>query len=303
MKCYPKFTDKQIVIGEIMDNWDVICANKGGDQYPLGSYKNMPFSYTWKLSDMLNIIPDWSDHPDVQQYPNSTMTLTADFIMFKVATGEQGTTSTWLSRPTGSLLISSEGGSGRKLIGNPWGGYPGYDGSVVDKFLEHIFYQSMADIFKQSIIGVNKYQQVLDPARTNPPYNMTVINRHVWIPSIKEIITTGDISGGTNNTNLYIPISAPTSGNFQLNKEIFVDNVMGGVSYFRDILGLDISQFITSMYADQMPFSLRDSYTHDTGHTGWYYPCCPTDGRRIVDYNCRDGYHLGGNLMIGFCMG
>lgn len=306
LKCYPRFIDKQIVIGEILDDWATICANRGGDRYPLGSYKTMPFSYTWKLADMLEVMPNWVHHPSIEQYPNCEMTLSANFIMYKVAVGESGSVSTWLSRPTSTLLSSSQGGGGRPewyLNANPYGGYPGYSGSVVDKFLEHIFYQAMADCFKTSIKSVNKYHQNLDPARTSPPYNMDVINRHIWIPSIKEIFTTGEISGSVNETNLFMPVDNDTSGNYELNKTIFVDNVMSGISYFRDQLGLSKDEFMDAMIATGLPFSLRDSYTHDTGYTGWFYPVCPSDGRAIRDTNSQRGYHYAGNLMIGFCMG
>lgn len=303
LDCYPKFADKTIIPGEISDNWEMICSN-GGANYALGAYKNLPFSYTWKVADMLEVMSNWADHPDISQYPDATATMTADFIMYKVAVGEQGTKSTWLSRPTNCTLIFANGGSAQPgvLKGTPWGGYPGYSGSVVDRFLESIFFQTMAPCFHQRIKGVNKYHQALDPAKTTPPFNQTVINRHVWIPSIKELMTTGAIGAGYNETNLRIPAGSPVYDDSTINKTIFYDNVPNALGYFRDILGLSTQDFLDSMMATGMGFSVRDSFTSDTGRTGWYYPACSAGDGLIISYNSQQGYHLGGNLMIGFCM-
>ena len=303
IKCYPRFVDKTIVPGEILDDWEIICSN-GGANYALGNYKNLPFSFTWKVSDILNVVPNWVDHPDESYYPDVTATMNANFIMYKVAVGEQGTKSTWLSRPTTCTLSFANPslGSPGKLMGTPWGGYPGYSGSVVDLFLENVFFPTMANCFHQHIKGVNKYHQALDPAKTTPPYNQTVINRHIWIPSIKEIMTTGAIEYANNQTNLHIPIDNASYNDPALNKEIFYDNVPNAMAYFREVLGLSTQDFLDSMMASGMNFVLRDSYTHDTGHTGWYYPTVSQGTGIIYDYNCTQGYHLDGNLMIGFCL-
>ena len=74
------------------------------------------------------------------------------------------------------------------------------------------------------------------------------------------------------------------------------------MAYFRDVLGLSTQNFLDSMMASGLNFVLRDSYTHDTGYTGWYYPSVSQGNGIIYDYNCQQGYHLDGNLMIGFCL-
>lgn len=94
--CYPQYGDYIIDSGEINDDWETICSDCGA-HYPLGSYKllNLPnpsHGYTYR-----NAYRGY----EVQYNPVSPFTLR----MVKVAEGEDGSTSTWLS--AGGIYISS----------------------------------------------------------------------------------------------------------------------------------------------------------------------------------------------------
>ena len=307
LECVPNFTSKIVDINQITDSWATICQN-GGEPYALGSYCAMPVEhFQWRLADMLQILPKWGNHPNISQYPDAIMEWDVTFIMYKVATGEQGTKSTWLSRPTISpLRMVGDQSTEYKLSGaggtTDWGGYPTYNDSTVDRFLELIFYQSMPAVFKQHIVPVNKFYQYINrnnSQHTHYPYNCVSINRHLWIPSIKELMTTGEISASTMESNLYVPNS---SGNFDTNKEIFYDCVPSAVSYFRDILGISKEDYLTAMTASGLSYALRDSYISDTGQTGWMWPVMDGSGKIVSTNNRYYGYHRDGVLMFGFCL-
>ena len=102
-QCYPIFGDYIIQSGEIEDDWDTICAKKGAD-YPLGSYKSLVINSFPKHSyggQGFSFYPSYDGDPiddflnisgEGKQGINSIATQ-----MYKVAEGEDGSTSTWLS--------------------------------------------------------------------------------------------------------------------------------------------------------------------------------------------------------------
>ena len=177
MKCYPRFVDQSVAVGEIPDGWEVICARNGAG-YPIGSYKFLAYGATYNKSELEPIFPT--------TITDETWTFETRALMVKVAEGEDGSTSTWLGLADGTTLYGSGGTNAY-----PWPGRYAANGwiSQGDKFLRGFyngpFFDHMADIFKQHIKPVTKYTvegNILYPSVDK-----------IWIPSTKEIFSDGII--------------------------------------------------------------------------------------------------------------
>lgn len=114
--CEPIYGDYIIDSGEIQDDWETICSKCGAD-YPLGSYKslviNVPAYGIPIILNRVNYYGNWAeDGPYYTQPPAYSQDITSNAANFaiqmvKVAEGEDGSTSTWISKT--SLDLSSQG--------------------------------------------------------------------------------------------------------------------------------------------------------------------------------------------------
>lgn len=117
MDCYPIFGDVVIGPGEIEDDWPIICEKRGAG-YPLGAHRSLVVNVPAR-PEAGELI--WHTTNDGIWSTNGKTThpsIPIAMDMYKVAEGEDGTTSTWLS--TGVLPIYPQ-----------WsGGHPDYSGNV-----------------------------------------------------------------------------------------------------------------------------------------------------------------------------
>lgn len=160
MKCYPQFGQIIVDPTDILDDWDVICA-KGGQGYPIGSHKVLAYGATFSAAEVKTWNPDYS---------GGDIAYNQYMMMYKVGEGEGNSHSSWLS-----TWISLDSLS-----------FANYDDWTDDncdmrKFLQ-VFYNHMADIFKNTIIPVTKYS-------SNVSNVLVPTQDTLWIPNSIEIGT------------------------------------------------------------------------------------------------------------------
>ena len=180
MKCYPRFSDQTIEPGEIGDDWTVILAKKGIG-YPLGAKKSLAYGAQFTNEEMMACGYDSESREEYRR---------AVFVteMVKVAEGEGGTNSTWLSR---AIRVNfgnrpSEETQSYALYTNPCATmqvpYPNHPDR---KFLNGPFYSHMSQLFKDAIRPVVKYTQT--SYNTDPPFMTTPSEEYIWLPSVREL--------------------------------------------------------------------------------------------------------------------
>lgn len=99
MNCYPVRGDYIFDPNEIQDNWETIVAD-GGAHYPLGSYKSLvcDFKHPAYHEPLCDPHPVYSTYwRATNQNPENTVVMRIAMDMVKVAEGEDGTHSTWIS--------------------------------------------------------------------------------------------------------------------------------------------------------------------------------------------------------------
>ena len=228
LKCYPVYGDIIINPGEIGDGWEVICAKKGAG-YPLLSTKPLSFAIVVPRETLL---AEWiacknGDPNNLSQMKIRTATsegtqticqISCD--MVKVAEGESGSTSTWIS--TGCIDFAINGGGSAANygvvidgstewtsginIGNQgtnmlicnrgdWLGSNNYSccldwgNSMIRSFLNNLFFSNLPEPLIRSIVQVNKSYKgwsTLLPTATR--IEKTSLDK-IWIPSMKEFHT------------------------------------------------------------------------------------------------------------------
>ena len=224
MNCYPVRGDYVIDEGEIQDNWETICANKGAG-YPLGSYKAFVVGMTIPADEIMcygtghnaNDRTGYLPRENWGFSPNVDMQLNFSFHMVKVAEGEDNSTSTWLSsggfliplRPTGNYSRWRDGsGEWAKQDGNvdfcitdfgdmysytQAGGYGtdimhDWGSSFLRNFLNGFFFDHLATCFKDAIKEVNKSYKGYntDIYQQKSRVEKTSLDK-IWVPSVKEL--------------------------------------------------------------------------------------------------------------------
>ena len=303
MNCYAVFKDKSIIIGEIGDDWATILANKGA-AYPIGSYKSLNYGAQFTKKEIQDSFDgygmQWADFNNLAD--DTVIGMTFDFLCVKVAEGEDGTTSTWL---TSTILCTAnhvsqadwtfQGGIMQFPQGNGSANLD-YRQYIGRQFLNGPFYNHMANIFKDAIRPVTKYTQF--GTRSTPPFDVVATEERIWIPSVKEIATT-DCSiiccSGTTSTDEYK----------------YIDSVPGAMSYFRDSFPLTTAEFSQLFtFGDGHSFSMRDvTDSKDGPWGGWRTPTFSLSNGEI--WNMGAGGHSphgwmasdGTNHFIfGFCL-
>lgn len=169
MKCYPIFGQVIIDPTEILDDWTVICQRKG-DGYPIGAKKSVAYGATFTQDEIKTFNPSYSSGDVIMNF---------SMMLHKVAEGEGGTHSTWLSSK-----IDFSAGTYANMFGflssQNWSANSG-----LRQFLNSIFFNHMSSTFKNVIKTVTKYSC---NAGTLIPTQDTI-----WIPGTSEI--------GTDNTS------------------------------------------------------------------------------------------------------
>lgn len=189
MNCYPMRGECIISPTEIQDDWDTICANKG-EPYPLGSYHSLVltnnFSFTHRYYNL-----DKSAYQDVTHTGNYGITL----LMYKVAEGEDNSTSTWLSASLISLGDYTNSWDDSRTLWTPttdsinkrtdWGDCgPNY-------VLNEGLLNNLPLCLQESIVEVNKSYVSMNPLQKGMNISKVIktSNSRIWIPSIPELKT------------------------------------------------------------------------------------------------------------------
>lgn len=205
MECYPVFSDVPTGSNEITDSWNTIVANHGSG-YPLGSWKWLQLS---EFSSSLNwpLIPEYSVCiPRL----NSSWYISAcadestigqsgmDYYvpMIKVATGEGGSSSTWLCvNPlyinivdyySGSTTTYKEfyasAGTNQNKAGFNW------KASSLRTFLNEEFIKAFPSNIKNAIIAVPKYScGLIDDDYSQVASDIQTRDK-IWVPSVRELL-------------------------------------------------------------------------------------------------------------------
>ena len=282
MKCYPKFASQSVVIGEIPDDWDVICAN-GGAGYPLGSFKSLAYGATIPGAEIHELIPPW---PSGNDYA-----ISSSGMAIKVAEGESGTNSSW-------IWFWFSAGALNQAPDNGWSQTGGldYTNRYYHTFLTCLF-NHMADIFKVSIKDCLKYTQCSD--RNAPPYSIKPVSDKIWVPSVKEMMGTDQETVGMNIVSAY-----GEETQYETNYKKYVENVPQSIAYFNDNLVLTAMQRNNLMYLLSSEAPLRDisgsSYASRTlvgGSTGSIYGARAQCSFWGAEYGAQQVYPI-----LGFCL-
>lgn len=169
LKCYPVFSEHQMMPGEISDSWETICA-KAGAGYPIGSYKDLYFSATFTVAELAAV--------GATGY-STDQTITFEVEAIKVAEGENNTISTWITTPSTLSFDynkwSIDKNADRQLD---------WEHCNFRKWLQ-LLHTKFSPIFLQCIKPVYKYSQ--NSIATQPPYSILTTQDYLWVPSVKEM--------------------------------------------------------------------------------------------------------------------
>lgn len=279
MNCYPVRGDYVIDPNEIQDDWETICADCGA-HYPLGSYKALVVNIPKRPN------ADYLEFNTVNAgkfYSSRDVTNDAFPIamhMVKVAEGEDGSTSTWLS--TGVLPIFPYWDGGR-------GGYSGegdkeirsaiihwphpspdvgtispdilldWMNSPIREYLNNYLITQLPEILGATIKAVNKVSKSLNvvpysnPFPSNPVHVDKSSIDKIWIPSYKELYSfmetktgVGDFRAASESSGIdYTAVYMPTyPAGTRLTRSIYAQNSfrMGHVNISRNNIN-DLSMY------------------------------------------------------------
>lgn len=270
LDCYPVRGDYVIDPYEIQDSWGTICADCGA-HYPLGAYKALVVNIPKRPN------AGYLEFNTVNAgkfYSSTDVTNDAFSIamhMVKVAEGEDGSTSTWLS--TGVIPIfpywdngrGGYGGEGDKEIRSAiihWP-HPSPDvgtispdilldwmNSPIREYLNNYLITQLPEILGVTIKAVNKVSKSLNvvpysnPFPSNPVHVDKSSIDKIWIPSYKELYSfmetkvgasdfrAASESSGIDYTTVYMPIYPAGS---RLTRSLYAQNYfrMGHVNLYQ----------------------------------------------------------------------
>lgn len=217
--CYPQFGDYIIESGEIEDDWDTICANNGAP-YPLGSYKPL----------IVNNIPTWTiespglDYDDMindkngnllskvrLRGPGSAYCSPIAMHMYKVAEGEDGTSSTWISSGCLKFTTSPWNRQDEPIFSQSRLGFSGVTGpnfgtvahvdqgwgsSNLKMYMNTYLLDAFPTCLKDTIKQVNKYYTTFSFSPVDTAQGVSIIQPvekvsldKIWALSLKELHT------------------------------------------------------------------------------------------------------------------
>ena len=204
-KCYPNFVSQHMVPGEIGADWDVIVAD-GGAQYPIGSYRTLPFSAVITREEL---------HAIGATGYTDDITVTWEAIMTKVYEGEDGSKSTWLSTPCTFGFNSGKWPN--------WNKYLAWPDRYERKWMQLIF-TKFAPFLQQHIKPVVKYTQ--NSSSDYPPYSIGATQDYLWSACLKEVCVDNDY---WHNDLTYIQYLKPKT--YEEQKEKYYDGVPLAIAY------------------------------------------------------------------------
>lgn len=193
LECYPQYGDYIITPGQIEDDQETICANKGAN-YPLGAFHSLVFSvpaetYTFDMT---------SSNGNVKTFTDNMSAYNVIIDMVKVAEGEDGSTSSWMS--TGGIYFRSTSSVQSYMcnMNNPllpadgeWAATQVDQGNAkFPDYLDTNFLSRMPQCLQDTIVAVNKYYTgYASYARgATTKVEKSRINK-IWVPSAKELHT------------------------------------------------------------------------------------------------------------------
>ena len=203
MTCRPVRGDYVITPGEIADDWETIVAD-GGAHYPLGAYKPLVINVPAHLGFQHVITAQVRQGEFIQNmaygYVSGWPDISAVNIachMVKVAEGEDGSTSSWISDGLININNINLGGTDYRPLGGEYGVQTiraDWLNSPVRKWMNEDLYNALPLPLKNAIVSVNKTSKALDssPAGTwaaigapSQLVDKTSIDE-IWVPSLKE---------------------------------------------------------------------------------------------------------------------
>lgn len=209
MFCYPQYGDYIIDPGEIDDDWETICTDSGA-HYPLGSYKSLNVVIPI-MEDTVHEIHDVyinGSKKDADYTYRNIKSIIISMEMRKVAEGEDGSSSTWLSSGTlgfGYAGICPRYGSNV----NTWSDYYYYDRGdgvrvqtlvnmdwgtcFLRKYLNEHLISNIPPVIASNIKGVTKQYSSWSVAPSGGYYNQPKVEKScidkIWVPSMRELHT------------------------------------------------------------------------------------------------------------------
>ena len=249
MDCFPVYGDVVISVEEIHDDWETICLDNGA-HYPIGAYKTLNYVGEFTREELTDEFSGMALQGLYgTSHPKNVYKTVFRTLMVKVAEGEDGSTSTWMSA-TVPLFVSTvlqetlgtddDGtyyrytfdGSMFSLAQGNGSANKDYRQSITKKFLNGLFYDQMPESLKRHIKTVLKDTQYSINVR--PPYDAEQTSEKIWIPSVKEMCTNED--GNIDINSAYDNVSR-----YQANVDKYVTNVRG-IAYIKDMLQMTMAQ-------------------------------------------------------------
>lgn len=215
--CYPIYGDYIIDPGEIQEGWDEICID-GGAHCPIGGYRNLPITITVQPEEVLATVKRtnsnngyWSRFLDTTVHVKNADSIIFQYVyyMVKVAEGEDGTNSTWISTGCASmpeilwLLKNEDNPSGYEVNTTTVNNYCIWDTAyqrtiscqddwetcVVRQLLNGKILSSLPSVIQQTIKQVTKYSRGLTEHTPSGIRVQKSTLDKIWVPSVKELDT------------------------------------------------------------------------------------------------------------------
>lgn len=311
MDCYPVFDTVSTNFTLISDSWETIVANKGAG-YPLGSYKRINFEAVTLDSFASGVSKTGlvgSSNLGTKPYMGNSYTY-----FMKVAAGEGGSTSTWLSC------------TGIGPLNYPFGVYvSNYNNWKDSKVREYLnsdeFLSIFPEVIRNAIIAVPKFSCSYYLAEGDPTEDelMSDVQTRdkIWMPSLREIIGDRSILLGQDGSGSYTTNA--------LYKKTCMDNSELGISY-KNVLfngetgtivgGATVSKMFNNEFSyhplssDINAFGLRDCICNRSNLYLTPSLSIPSEGDRIYYMDgCYQNtstsstqYGASPALRIGFCL-
>ena len=248
MKCYPTYGDVVITPGSIEDDWSVIALD-GGAHYPLQSHKSVNWAFQTPAITVGTYCGTTID------IPAGNVSMQLDF--YKVAEGESGSHSTWLSdnhiTVTG-INVNASAHNGQGPNTDWWGNSP------IKQWLNNALIAGFPDALKYAIKEVTK----TSIHYVNGVWIDETSTDRIWIPSAKEyqamyealIPTSSMIQGGwcpgrveytgIDYTSIFMSIP-PLNGGTRLLRSWGMGNTAGNLDSTTSLVsnGVDLYKDVT----------------------------------------------------------
>lgn len=284
LKCYPIYGDYIINPGEISDSWETIVAD-GGAHYDIGAFKSIVFDVPATTIEHYVKEGFYYDYNGIHYIPTNAFSVAMDVV--KVAEGEDGSSSTWLSTGCINPVINSvygipgvygytmgtDGNRPVYYLGNgfaqiaykPYSIFYNQDwsNSIIREFLNSYFLYYLPLPLQTAIKQVNKSYRGIN---TSSGSDLTLVEKtsldKLWVPSIKE---------------LYSQITSNVNPDKQLSG---FSNRYATINSFKENTGIDYSAIYAPTYSNtgDRSFALRTAaLPSDTSKGADFLVTCRND--------------------------